>query len=137
MGILILSSIILLSSIPFEAQATDLGVKLVPYSLINMKQSNQLSYNVTEAAVDLTVYVVPAITDTKILPRTFIPSTYISDTISARISPGEYKAASFVVNSDKDIASLQVVASDLSGNGNTISNSTIDIKVVKCWYRGI
>lgn len=136
MLIIILSSSILISSVSFEAQAAGPKVSLAPHLPTYSKiLPSQLFYDVIEAA-DLTVYVVPAITDIKILPKSSISSSYISDTISARISPGEYKAASFVVNSDEDIHSLQVVASDLFGNGNTISNSTLDIKTVKCWYQG-
>jgi hypothetical protein len=136
MLIIILSSNILISAVAFEAQAAGPRVSLAPHLPTYAKiLLNHLLYNVVEAA-DLTVYVVPAIIDAKILPKSSISSSYISDTISARISPGEYKAASFVVNSNEDIDSLQVVVSDLSGNRGTISNSTLDIKTVKCWYQG-
>jgi len=137
MLIVILSLSILISAVPFEAQAAYPEISLAPYLPTYAKlMPNQLSYNVTEATANLTVYVVPAITDTKILPKSSISSSYISNTISARVSPGEYNAVSFVVNSDEDIDSLQVVASDLSGNGNKLLNSTLDIKTVKCWYQG-
>ncbi len=83
-----------------------------------------------------TVYVVPAITDNKILPKSSISSSDISDTISTQASSGEYKSASFVINSNQNINALQVETSNLTGNGNTIPSTAVDIKSVKCWYQG-
>jgi hypothetical protein len=88
------------------------------------------------AAGSATVYVVPAITDTKILPTSAISPSYISDTVSIKASPGESKAASFAVHADQNIDSLTVEVSSLTDNGNTIPSSNIDIKAVKCWYQG-
>lgn len=84
---------------------------------------------------NITTWVVPAISDTKILPLSEISDEYLGDTISIRASPGEYTCASFVVRSDQDII-LEVEASDLVCGENTISKDEIDIKVVKCWWQG-
>ena len=70
------------------------------------------------------------------MPKSSISSAYLSDTISTQVSSGEYKAASFVVNSNVNIDALQVEGSNLTGNGNTILNTALDIKTVKCWYQG-
>ncbi|MCP3682749.1 MAG: hypothetical protein GY861_08680 [bacterium] len=83
-------------------------------------------------AADVAVYVVPAITDDKILPTSSIPSSYISDEISITASPGEFEPASFVVKSTRNINDVQITASSLSGPGGSIP---IDIRVVKVWYQ--
>jgi len=83
----------------------------------------------------MTIYVVPAITDEKILPTTSIPSQYVSSQISIVASPGEYEPASFVIRANEDIASLTVVATDLTGAAGSIASTNVDIRVVKCWYQ--
>jgi hypothetical protein len=101
----------------------------------NNNQSNVLSVSSFTVNGISTVYVVPAVTDNKILPKSIISSSYISNNISAQVSPGEYKAASFVFNSNHDINDLHVEPSNLAGNGNIIPSSALDIKSVKCWYQ--
>jgi len=83
----------------------------------------------------ITVYVVPPITDVKILPTTSISDSYISNDISIIASPGEYEPASFVVRPHEDITALEVEATQLIGEGGSIPSSNIDIRVVKCWYQ--
>lgn len=83
----------------------------------------------------ITTWVVPAISDTKILPLSEISDEYLGDTITIRASPGEYTCASFVVRSDKNI-NLEIKTSDLVYGENIISSDEIDIKTVKCWYQG-
>ena len=63
-----------------------------------------------------TIYVVPAITDLKILPTSSISSDYVSDEISITASPGEYEPASFVIQALDDIAALQVEAAEQRGH---------------------
>ena len=84
----------------------------------------------------ITVYVVPAITDNKILPKSSIPSSYISNTISVKASPGEFEPASFVIRADQDINFLTIESMDLTGSGGTIPSADVDIRTVKCWYQG-
>jgi len=83
----------------------------------------------------ITTYVVPAITDEKILPTTSISSDYISDEISIVASLGEYEAASFVIRANEDITSLEAEATELTGENGSIPSSSVDIRVVKCWYQ--
>ena len=63
-----------------------------------------------EESIDppITIYVIPAITDEKILPTTAIPGSHISNKISITASPGEYEPASFVIKALDDIASLEL-----------------------------
>jgi len=83
----------------------------------------------------ITTYVVPAITDEKILPTSSIPDEYISNEISIRACPGEYEPASFVVRANENITSLEAQATELIGENGSIPSSNIDIRVVKCWYQ--
>ena len=92
----------------------------------------------TENLIDsdkITVYVVPAITDNKILPKSSIPSSYISDTMSVKASPGEFEPASFVIRADQDINYMTIESTDLTGNGGIIPSNNVDIRTVKCWYQ--
>jgi len=83
----------------------------------------------------MTIYVVPTITDEKILPTSSIPDKYISDEIFIRACPGEYEPASFVVRALDDVSSLEAKATELIGESGSIPSSNIDIRVVKCWYQ--
>lgn len=84
----------------------------------------------------VTLYVVPAITDNKILLNSSIPSSYISDTISVKVSPGEFESASFVVHANNDTESLTIKTSNLTSYYGEIQSSNVDIRVVKSWYQG-
>jgi len=84
----------------------------------------------------ITVYVVPPITDVKILPTSSIAPSYISDEISIVASPGEYEPASFVVQATgEDITSLMVEATELVGPSGSIPSANVDIRVVKVWWQ--
>ena len=93
----------------------------------------------TAAAADqgssMSVYVVPAITDEKILPTTSIAAQYLSSQISIVACPGEYESASFVIRANEAITSLTVTATDLTGTAGSIASTNVDIRVVKCWYQ--
>ncbi len=84
----------------------------------------------------VTTYVVPAITDNKILPNSTIPPSFISDTISLRASPGEFTPASFVIRSNEDIESVTIEVNNLTGSNGEIQSTNIDLRTVKCWYQG-
>ena len=93
---------------------------------------------VTQAAPGdppITIYVVPTVTDEKILPDTALPGSYISNEIYITASPGEYEPASFVIKALDDIASLEVEATELEGESSSIPSNNIDIHVVKVWYQ--
>ena len=84
----------------------------------------------------ITVYVVPPVTDEKVLPDSSISPSYVSDEISVVACPGEYEPASFVIEAHEDITSLEVEATELTGEGGSIPSDNVDIRVVKCWYQG-
>jgi len=93
-------------------------------------------FSLSAEAENVTVYVVPAITDNKILPNSSIPSSYISDAIFVKASPGEFEPASFVIRADQDINSMTIESTNLIGSGGTIPSTDVDIRIVKCWYQG-
>ena len=89
---------------------------------------------ISTSTATITSYVVPAMSDDKILPKSSISSSYLSSALIKRMSPGEYSCASFVINSTKSV-NLSILASDLVSGANTISKTNIDLKYVKCWWQ--
>ncbi|MCP3681200.1 MAG: hypothetical protein GY861_00785, partial [bacterium] len=106
--------------------------------IINITDLNTKGEGITGKVItdpDVTVYVVPAITDDKILPTSSISSNYISDEISITASSGEFEPASFVIHTDRNLNDLELSVSSLSGPSGSISSENVDIKVVKVWYQ--
>lgn len=83
---------------------------------------------------DLARYVVPAVTNTYILPTTTISDGYLSSTISLRGAPDAPVTASFVIKANVAYEGLSLVPSALTSGGNTIAASNVKIRAVKCWY---
>jgi hypothetical protein len=81
------------------------------------------------------LYVVPAITDDRILPNSSISDSYLSYNISISAARGEYEPASFVVRSDADIPYLTIEATCLSGTGAIIPAENVDVRTVKVWWQ--
>ena len=108
-------------------------VALLMISFLCVGFGGQPTYAAEDSPID--IYVLPGITDEKILPSSNIADSYISNQISIVASPGEYEPASFVIRANADIAFLMAEASDLAGETEVISSSNVDIRVVKCWYQ--
>jgi hypothetical protein len=106
------------------AKRTYIALGLVLYTTLNLT-----------AAVK--VYVVPAVSDDKILPESILSERLVSQTVSLTACRGEFEPASFVLKSDVDVNELCVTASDLTRQGGmeVISADHVDIRVVKCWYQ--
>jgi hypothetical protein len=83
----------------------------------------------------MTIRVVPAISDSRILPTGEVTSGRVSREISIVACRGEYEPASFVVTAGTRIDALQVRAENLKGPGGVIPAERIDVKTVKCWYQ--
>ncbi len=81
------------------------------------------------------VYVLPALTDSWILPSTTISSAYSRNRIALSGCAGEYKPAKFAISTTTDITGLAISAGDLTSSAGSIPAANIDIKVVKCWYQ--
>ncbi len=80
-------------------------------------------------------YVVPAITDQKILPYSTISQAYASSKIAVSATPGEFEPASFVIKAGEGISNLLVKATDLTSGTNRIPASSVDIRAVKVWWQ--
>lgn len=96
-------------------------------SITKFLQSHGMKTDFPSDAI-LTTWIVPAISDNKILPLSTISDDLRGDEISLRMCPGEYGCASFVVQSDKNIR--------LNIKTNQHDNIDFDIHTVKCWYQG-
>jgi hypothetical protein len=85
----------------------------------------------------VTVYVVPPVSNWKILPNDVLPDMFISRELVLTACRGEFEPASFVVRSDTDITGLCLTSSDLILEDGTgiIPADYVDIRVVKCWYQ--
>ncbi|MFH2068876.1 MAG: CFI-box-CTERM domain-containing protein [Candidatus Omnitrophota bacterium] len=105
---------------------------------------------VSEAgAQSITTYIVPSplgtdVSDpmlnpndgTDILPFDTLPVAWtLTDTITVVATPGEYEPASFVLRPDYNLTNLTLTVSNLTGDAGEIPSSSVDIKVVKCWYQ--
>ena len=81
-------------------------------------------------------YVVKPITNTRIVPDGTMDTGAISDTLRVVAARGDYEPASFVLTAQEDIPKLRLQVSDLTArNGKVVPSSSVDIRVVKCWYQ--
>ncbi len=81
------------------------------------------------------IYVIPAITNDKVLPTSTIHSSYLSNQITSFGCPGQSVPASFVIKAiGEDILSLTPQPENLAGTGLILS-SAVDIRAVKCWWQ--
>jgi hypothetical protein len=81
------------------------------------------------------IFVVKAISNTKILPDTWpIPGTKTNE-IHLTACRGEYEPVSFVIRAIQNITGLLATPTDLKGEHGTIPASAVDIRVVKCWFQ--
>ena len=91
--------------------------------------------SVTIADEGPVIYVVPAITNERILPDTILSESLISNEITITAAPGEHEPASFVLRAPRDISGLRVEPTDLVSPDGSLSPEVIDIRAVKCWYQ--
>jgi len=75
------------------------------------------------------------VSNQRVLPNepVFVPTT---SEILIIATPGEYEPGSFVLNSKENLQQVEIEVSDLkSKEGEIIKSSSVDIKIVKCWYQ--
>lgn len=87
------------------------------------------------ASSSLVLYVVPAVTDDRILPDSALSPSLISDRIVITAAPGEYEPASFVLRAKEAISGLRVESTGLVSPSGSLPADVLDIRVVKCWYQ--
>lgn len=81
------------------------------------------------------IYITKAITNTRILPKTYPIPGSMKREIAISACRGEFEPASFVIHALTQIKDLQLSATDLKGEQCSIPSSSIDIRVVKCWFQ--
>lgn len=84
---------------------------------------------------DCLCYVVRPIVSKMVLPCSSLPSEQLGTTLRLVATPGEYEPASFVLRPLKDVESLTLKPTPLSGAASIIPAASIDIRGVKCWYQ--
>jgi Concanavalin A-like lectin/glucanases superfamily len=90
-----------------------------------------------KANADVAIYVVPPVSDSKILPDTLLPTGLLSKVMNITACKGEFEPGSFVLNPDANVNGLNIQATTLQLHGGTatIPSVNINIRVVKCWYQ--
>jgi hypothetical protein len=81
------------------------------------------------------ILLVPAISDTYVLPHEVPGHALDESTIRMTACRGEYESGSFVIQARDPLANVRFDAGDLEGPAGTIPESAIDLRVVKVWYR--
>ncbi len=86
------------------------------------------------------VYIIPPITNEKILPYTSSIKGVLSNNFFLFATPGEYEPASFVIKAKEELTNVRIICTDLKSidiNSNIaiIPKEMVDIRVVKVWYQ--
>lgn len=105
-----------------------------PSSMSVKDKADLMLRRVARAGQRLLVYSTPAITNDPLLPWADIPAKP-SDVMAIRACRGEYEPASFVAYPIEEDLTIEVTATDLTGDSGNISSTNVDIRVVKCWYQ--
>lgn len=88
-----------------------------------------------EPVQDFLAFVVPAITNDRLLPDRLPAGVKSGQAIALMACPGEYESASFALYALADLPEVRVTASDLQGPGGRIPAAALDLRVVKVWYQ--
>jgi len=83
----------------------------------------------------ITIYSYNPIVNTRIYPNMSLSPSLKTNNISVSTCPGEFVAATFVVNSSAPITSFLPKPGDLRCGNDVINSSGISIKIVKIWYQ--
>lgn len=103
--------------------------------LVSMSSGSFAQLNAQHRTEPYVTYVTKAITNEKILPKTFPIAGGISNKLTITACSGEYEPATFTVRARQDIKKLKVTATDLKNGQHIIPPSAVDIYVVKCWFQ--
>jgi len=102
------------------------------YVISNLKK-------VSEATADSKIIVTfvpkPTISNSKILPKTFLIPAAISNEIEMDACKGEFEPTSFAVYGLQDINNIVIETTELRNGDHVIPVDSVDIHVVKCWYQ--
>ena len=88
-----------------------------------------------EPIADFLTFLVPAITNERVLPRRLPTHALKAKTMKLVACPGQYESASFAVYALTDVAAVRLKASALKGPAGVVPASAVDLRVVKVWYQ--
>jgi PKD repeat protein len=72
----------------------------------------------------------------KILPLNFIVPAAPGNSILIQACPDQFESASFIITAQTQLTGITILSSALSdGNGHTIPEGAIDVRLVKVWYQ--
>jgi hypothetical protein len=73
---------------------------------------------------------------TKILPVNYVIPAAPGNSVSITAARDQTEAASFILNSQKDLSGIQITVQDLSNSqGGIIPASAVNVRTVKSWYQ--
>ncbi len=116
---------------PWEVDELEARLKLVRCAAPNIREMSKAGI----AERPYVTYVGRAITNDKILPKTFPIVGRVANELSIAACRGEYEPATFAICALEGMQNLRVVATDLKGPNGTMPASAVDIRVVKCWFQ--
>ena len=85
---------------------------------------------------DVITFIVPAITNDRMLPRRLPSHALEGRTMVLCACPREYESGSFGLYALGRVNGVRLTASDLTGPTGTVPASAVDLRVVKVWYQG-
>ena len=89
-----------------------------------------------EPIPDFKVFILPAITNERMLPRRAPTHALPGRTIDLTACPQEYESANFAIYALADLKDVRLTAAVLEGPAGAIPASALDLRVVKVWYQG-
>jgi hypothetical protein len=116
---------------PWEVDELEANLKLAGCAAPNIREMSKAG----AAERPYVTYVRKAITNDKMLPKTFPIVGGVANELSIAACRGEYEPATFAICALADIQKLTVLATDMKGPNGTIPASAVDIRVVKCWFQ--
>ena len=84
---------------------------------------------------DLATFILPAITNKRMLPRGRPAHALPGRTMELTACPREYESGSFGIHALADLKRIRLTASDLKCPAGTVPASALDLRVVKVWYQ--
>ncbi len=115
---------------PAEAERVKQYVELLQWSIANV---HKLAAGEGGAAV---IFVLPAITNQRVLPNSFPLPGRIANRINITACPAEYEPATFALLAVEELRALKVRVSPLRSDWAELPAERVDLYVVKCWFQG-
>jgi len=89
-----------------------------------------------EPIPDFHTFLLPAITNERVIPRRWPTHVQPGRTMKLTACPDEYESGSFGIYALADLKGLGLRVTDLEGPAGTVPAGAVDLRVVKVWYQG-